>query len=106
VTPRRIPALSPWLTSAVVPPAPPTATVSMPVALSRSANETPIRLPIAGRIAVWSTSQVLSRSGTLSVTNSIANITPAAIRTGVVVRSSGTSPNPTRPSNPSMNTVP
>ena len=104
--PRRTPALRPWLTRAVPPPPTPASTSSVPTAWSNWANSTPIRLPIAGLITVCRTSQALSRNGTLSVTNSIAYSTAAAIRMLSPIRASGTSPNPTRPSRFNRTIVP
>ena len=50
-------------------------------------------------------SQALSTHGTLSVTNSITNMTSAARITPSRWSSSGTSPTPARPSRPSSATV-
>ena len=60
---------------------------------------------MAGRTRVCTVSQALSNTGTLSVTNSIANITSEATSTLSRCSSSGTSPTPARPSSDSSATV-
>ncbi len=47
--------------------------------------------PTSGRATVWTTSQVLSTSGTLSATNSMANSTSDTTRTSVRANAAGSS---------------
>ena len=47
--------------------------------------------PTSGRATVWTTSQALSTSGTLSATNSIANSASETTRTSVRANAAGSS---------------
>jgi hypothetical protein len=100
------PALIAWLVSAVAP-APPPASTSFGThgvveVRELDSDHAPDRRPDQRVQEVPGVVEV----GTLSVTNSIAYITPAPIITESVVGPSGTSPNPARPSSPSSSTVP
>ncbi len=63
-----------WLASAVIPAVPAPSASSTPSTPLSPANEKPRTAPISGRTTVWIESQAESRNGTLSVTNSTANI--------------------------------
>ncbi len=90
-TASRIPALAEWLASASAPEPPAAPLWTSAVAPSSPATSAPMVPPTSGRATVWTTSQVLSTSGTLSATNSIANSTSDTTRTSVRANAAGSS---------------
>ena len=104
--PAAVPALIAWLISAVPRRPRRPATSSAPTTWSRSANSTPIALPIAGRISGVEQVPGVVEEGDL-VGDELDRVHhPGRDQDVSLVSCSGTSPNPARPSSPSISTVP